>query len=100
MLVIYQYVNDRSLKVIRDIERGYSENMRVAVKVIAHASRDAIEKLGEGKYKVWVRALPEKGRANEMVARLLALEFEVAMSQVRLVSGPTSAQKVFEILGA
>lgn len=74
--------------------------MRVVVKVIAHASRDAIEKLGEGKYKVWVRALPEKGKANEMVTRLLALEFDVATSQVRLVSGLTSSQKIFEIFPA
>lgn len=72
-------------------------SMRVAVKVITHASRDAIEKLGEGKYKVWVRALPEKGKANEMVLKLLALELEVPVSKIKLVSGSTSAQKVFEL---
>lgn len=72
--------------------------MRIKVKVIAHASRDAIEELGGDSYKVWVRALPEKGKANEAVAKLLALNFDVLVSNVKLVSGGTSSQKVFEIL--
>lgn len=71
--------------------------MRVKVKVIAHASRDALEQLGEGSYKVWVRALPEKGLANAAVVKLLALEYGVAATAVRLVSGATSSQKVFEV---
>lgn len=72
--------------------------MRIQVKVIAHASRDAIEELGSDRYKVWVKALPEKGRANQAVIKLLALNFGVGRSAIKLVLGATSSQKIFEIL--
>lgn len=75
----------------------YAIYMRIKVKAIAHASRDAIEKLREGEYKVWVRAIPEKGKANEAIRRVLGLEFGVPISRVRLASGGTSGQKVFDI---
>ena len=71
--------------------------MRIKVKVIPRASRNAIEKLREGSFKVWVTVAPEKGKANDKVIELLALEFEISKSKVLLVSGPTSSQKVFEI---
>ena len=71
--------------------------MRIKVKVIPRASRNAIEKLREGSFKVWVTVAPEKGKANEKVIELLALEFGVAKSLVRLSSGATSSEKVFEI---
>lgn len=72
-------------------------NMRIKVKVITRASRNAIEKLREGSFKVWVTMAPENGKANEKVTELLALEFGLPKSEVRLVSGATSSQKIFEI---
>ena len=71
--------------------------MRIKVKVITRASRNAIEKLREGEYRVWVTAVPERGKANEAVRELLALEFDVAKTLIRLTSGLTSSQKVFEV---
>jgi len=71
--------------------------MRIKVKVITRASRNAIEKLREGSFKVWVTVAPEQGKANMKVIELLSLEFDVPKTQVRLVSGPTASQKVFEI---
>jgi len=71
--------------------------MRVKVKVITRASRNAIEKLWEGEFRVWVTVAPERGKANEAVRELLALEFDVAKTLVRLTSGLTSSQKVFEV---
>ncbi len=72
--------------------------MRIKVKAIVHASKDALERLGDNSYKVWVRAIPEKGQANLEIQKLLALEFEVKPSQIFLVSGSTSATKVFEVM--
>ncbi|HIC09134.1 MAG TPA: DUF167 domain-containing protein, partial [Aquificales bacterium] len=40
---------------------------------------------------------PEKGRANERIAELLAEYFDIPKSRVRLVRGETSKEKVFEI---
>lgn len=71
--------------------------MRIKVQVVSRSSKNAIEKLGEGSFKVWVTAPPVKGKANEAVIKLLAWEFDVSKSQIELVSGHTSKAKIFEI---
>ncbi len=71
--------------------------MRIKVKVITRASRNAIEKISENSFRVWVTTVPEKGKANQAVVELLALEFDISKAQIHLISGPTSSQKVFEI---
>ncbi len=48
-------------------------------------------------YKVSVKEAPVAGRANEAIVRALAEYFEVGRARVRLVSGQTSKQKIFEI---
>jgi uncharacterized protein (TIGR00251 family) len=49
-------------------------------------------------YTISVKEPPRQGKANEAIRKLLAEYFKVSPSQVRLVSGQTSKQKVFEIL--
>lgn len=49
--------------------------------------------------KVRVAAPPEKGRANDAVAALLADAFGVPTSAVELVSGAASRQKRFHVTG-
>lgn len=71
--------------------------MRVKVKVIIRASRNAIEKITDDSFRVWVTEMPEKGKANEKVRELLALEFGVSKTLVRIISGQTASRKVFEI---
>lgn len=72
--------------------------MRIKVKVIPRASRNAIEKMAEDSFRVWVTAAPERGKANQAATELLALEFRVPKSKIALVAGATSGQKVFEVL--
>lgn len=71
--------------------------MRVKVSVVPRSSRNAIEELSDGSLKVWVRAVPEKGKANEAVIELLALNFRVPKSQIILISGHRDRHKVFEV---
>ena len=70
--------------------------MRIQVKVKAKAKQEKVEKVSEGQYKVWVKAVPEKGRANEAVIEALSVFLEIPKSNIRLMSGQTSAQKTFE----
>ena len=49
-------------------------------------------------YLVSVKEPPQQGRANTAIAKALAEHFKVAPSQVQLISGATSKQKVFDIL--
>lgn len=71
--------------------------MRISVTVVPKSSRNALEKLDEGVYKIWVTAPPIKGEANVAVIKILAQEFGVAKSAVELVSGHRDRRKVFEI---
>jgi len=48
-------------------------------------------------YQVSVKEPPIDGKANKAIRKALADYFQVAASQVRLVSGHTSKQKLFEI---
>jgi uncharacterized protein (TIGR00251 family) len=72
----------------------------VKVRVQPKASRDAIAGEHAGALKVAVTAAPEKGKANKAVVELLAKALGVAKSNVELVSGATSRDKVFAIRGA
>jgi uncharacterized protein YggU (UPF0235/DUF167 family) len=48
-------------------------------------------------YKVSVKEAPVAGRANEAVIKALATYFDTAPSRIKLVTGQTSKQKIFEI---
>ena len=47
--------------------------------------------------KVYVRAPPVKGKANEAVIEVLAEFFGVKKSDIRIISGERSREKVVEI---
>ena len=71
--------------------------MRIFVAAKVRAKKEYIKKTGEGQYAVAVAAAPERGRANAAIAAGLAAYFGIARSRVRLVSGTTAKQKIFEI---
>ena len=48
-------------------------------------------------FVIWVKEPPIQGRANIAIVKVLAEYFKVSNSQIRLVSGFSSKQKVFEI---
>ena len=73
--------------------------MKLAVKVVPGSSRDRVAGWLGDALKVCVTAPPERGRANEAVAELLAEALCVPRSAVRLLEGATSARKVFEVEG-
>lgn len=49
-------------------------------------------------FTVWVKEPPIQGRANIAIIKTLAKHFKISPSQVILLSGHTSKQKVFDIL--
>ncbi len=89
--------------------------MKIIVKVKTKAKEERVERVDQpgldlvgeesqtkGKelviYKVAVKEAPVAGRANEAVAKALAEYFEVSPARVKLITGQTSKQKIFEIL--
>lgn len=71
--------------------------MRYHIKVKAKAKVDCVEKIDATHFKISVKAPPVDGKANEAVVRSLAYYFDVPFSQLKLVSGHTSKNKIIEI---
>jgi uncharacterized protein len=73
--------------------------VRFAVRVQPRASRDEIAGEYAGALKVRLTAPPLEGRANEALARFLAISLNVPTSAVKIVSGARSRTKRVEIRG-
>lgn len=69
----------------------------IAVRVTPKASRDRIVRDGGG-FRVYVTTVPEDGKANEAVRRLLAKHLGVAKSRLELVRGAKSRGKLFRVV--
>ena len=67
------------------------------VKVVPGSSRTRIDGWLGDSLKIRVTAKPEKGKANEAVATVLAEVLEIPLSEVSLSFGRSSARKVFKI---
>ena len=73
--------------------------MRISVKVVPRASRNAVLGWKGGDLRVAVTAAPERGRANAAVLALLAETLGVPRAGVTILTGETSARKRVEIEG-
>jgi uncharacterized protein YggU (UPF0235/DUF167 family) len=68
------------------------------------ARRDAVEGLrsdadGSVALRVSVRAAPEGGKANAAIARLLAAEWDMPKTALRLAGGASDRRKLFVLMG-
>lgn len=68
----------------------------IAVRVTPKASRNAVTE-GEDGLRVSVTTVPEDGKANKAVIKLLATALGVPKSSLTLVRGATSRDKVFRL---
>ena len=73
----------------------HAEGCILAVRAQPGARKNAIVGAHAGALRVAVTAPPDKGRANDAIAEVLADALGLKRSQVELVSGPTSRQKKF-----
>ena len=76
--------------------------MRLAVRVTPKSSADRIEDVvpdetGRNLLKMRVRAVPEKGKANRAIEKLLAKALGLPKSAVKVVTGETSRIKGVDI---
>ena len=71
--------------------------MKIFVKVKPKAKENKIEKIDNLSYKVSVAEEPKSGKANLAIIRLLSDYFKVPSKDIRLISGFSSRNKIFEI---
>ncbi len=72
--------------------------MKIFVKATPNAKEQRIQKIDETHWLVSVKESPKQGKANRAIAKALARHFKTALSNIKLVSGFSAKQKVFEIL--
>jgi len=73
--------------------------MKIIIHIRPGAREAKVEKIDEGQLRVWVKSVPEKGKANAEMIELLAGHFDVPKSAVRIVIGKTAREKLVEIIG-
>ncbi len=77
--------------------------MQINCHIAVHAKENKIEKLEDlfsgNSYKIYVTVPPEKGKANKRMIELLADYFKVSKSQIKILKGEISRNKIVEIIG-
>ncbi|MDR1140874.1 MAG: DUF167 domain-containing protein [Planctomycetaceae bacterium] len=73
----------------------HSEGVILSVRAQPGSKREEIRGVQDGLLKVTVTQVPEKGKANKAIRKLLAKSLELKISQVELLSGETATQKKF-----
>lgn len=71
--------------------------MKIRVKAKPQASEEKVKKIGKNSYEVWVKEPPVRGLANMAIEAVLVRHFNLTRSKIRLVSGFSSRNKIFEI---
>lgn len=78
--------------------------LRVALRLTPKGRRDAIEGLAEtadggAEVKASVTAVPEDGKANRALVKLLSKSWGIPKSDIAIVSGATDRHKVLSLAG-
>ncbi|WP_188258837.1 DUF167 family protein [Azospirillum tabaci] len=81
-----------------------ADGVRLALRVTPKASRNAIVGLaatasGGTALKVTVTAVPENGKANEAVVKLLAKAWKLPKTSLTVVAGATDRNKIVHVAG-
>lgn len=75
------------------------QECRLAVKVLPKASKNEITGWENGELKVRLRAVPEKGKANQALIAFMAEALDISPSAISLLRGETSRHKLLLIRG-
>lgn len=72
--------------------------MNIYIKVKPKSRTEMIEKIDESHFIICTQKIPEKGKANNDVIRILAKYFHTSPSRVVITSGLTSRSKTVTII--
>ena len=82
----------------------FEDHIKIHVRLIPNAHKDNIDGMetsagGKSYLKARVRAVPENGKANKSLEKLISKYFEVPNSSVQITSGTTSRLKTLVVFG-
>lgn len=69
---------------------------KINLRVIPRAKQNKVTKDVDGTLRVHITAAPVDGAANAAVVRILAEYFDVPKSQIKIIRGETSRNKIVE----
>lgn len=72
--------------------------MKIFVKAKPNAKEEKVEKIDDSHFMVSIKEPPVEGRANKAIIRVLAEYFSILQSDIQIISGHTSKNKMIEIL--
>lgn len=70
---------------------------KLSIRVTPKASANRI-KIEEGQVRVYVTCIPEDGKANEEVIKLLAKQLKIPKSSLEIIQGHKSRDKVIRLI--
>ncbi len=84
--------------------KAVNEGLRLFVRLTPNARRNGFSALmqnaeGQTVLKISVTAVPEKGKANAALIKLLAKEWKLAKSQIEITAGQTDRYKTLLLRG-
>ncbi len=68
----------------------------IQVKVVPNAKKNEIREESE-KLKVYLTASPVKGKANKLLVKVLTKHFNIRKSDIKIIKGEKSRNKVIEV---
>ncbi|MDX9893713.1 MAG: DUF167 domain-containing protein [Patescibacteria group bacterium] len=69
----------------------------IVVKVIPRSSQSEIVEETDGYLKIKLKASPTQGKANAELIKLLAKKYQVSQSEIEIIKGLTSRDKLIRI---
>ena len=72
--------------------------MKIVITAKPHAKVNRVERIDDTHFRVFVKAPPRDGKANEAVLKALGEYFHLPKSRLSLVRGGASTTKVVELL--
>ena len=80
----------------KEIKKELNEKGKIILELrISPKSKESkiAHQMSDGRYKVYLKSAPEKGKANTELTKLLAKEFNLRQADVSIISGRSSKLK-------
>ena len=71
--------------------------MKINVEVHPGSSKAYVDQVNDSLYRVYLHSVPNKGKANEELIRVISGYFGVSKSEVEITSGLRSRRKIVNI---
>lgn len=71
--------------------------MKYTIKVIPKSSQNQIIEQKDDFLKIKLKAIPEKGKANDELIKFLSKHFKIPKSNINIIKGQTNKNKIIEI---